>query len=67
MYVCICNPVTDSQVRQAIDAGCSSLDDLQSKLGVAISCGRCSEFACEMLKELGRSVTSTCSEASCKL
>ncbi len=52
MYVCICNPVTDAQVRQAIHSGCRSLDDLQAKLGVGSMCGRCSECAQDILQGL---------------
>lgn len=52
MYVCICNPVTDAQVIQAIHSGCRSLDDLQAKLGVASMCGRCSEYAIGILERV---------------
>ncbi|WP_315862769.1 (2Fe-2S)-binding protein [Trichothermofontia sichuanensis] len=52
MYVCICNPVTDTQVLQAIESGCRSLDDLQAKLGVASMCGRCSEYAIGILERV---------------
>jgi len=55
MYVCICNPVTDAQVRQAIDSGCRSLDDLQSKLGLGSMCGRCSEYAAGILQSFAPS------------
>ena len=50
MYVCICNPITDSQVRQAVSEGCHSLQDLRSNLGVAAYCGRCAESACQILR-----------------
>ncbi len=50
MYICICNPVTDAQLRRAISEGCQSLDDLQTNLGVATSCGRCAESACAILQ-----------------
>jgi bacterioferritin-associated ferredoxin len=57
MYVCICNPVTDTQVRQAISQGCQSLSALQSALGVGAGCGRCTESASEILaKEQSRNV-----------
>ncbi|WP_448564701.1 (2Fe-2S)-binding protein [Trichothermofontia sp.] len=52
MYVCICNPVTDAQVRQAAHSGCRSLDDLKAKLGVARMCGRCSEYAVGILESV---------------
>lgn len=52
MYVCICNPVTDAQVLEAIQSGCRSLDDLQARLGVASMCGRCSEYAIGILERV---------------
>ncbi|MBO9998369.1 MAG: (2Fe-2S)-binding protein [Cyanobacteria bacterium SID2] len=50
MYVCICNPITDSQVRQAISEGCQSLCDLRETLGLAKVCGRCEEHVCDLLQ-----------------
>jgi len=51
MYVCICNAVTDSQIREAADAGVTNLWQLQSELGVATNCGSCKEVATEILGE----------------
>lgn len=60
MYICICNPVTDTQVRQAISQGCHSLSALQSALGVGAGCGRCTDSAHEILEqEQSRSVERT--------
>ena len=49
MYICICNAVTEKQVRAAVDAGATSLDDLHIDLGVASCCGRCAATAAEYL------------------
>ena len=49
MYVCICNAVTESQIREAADAGVTNLWDLQAKLGVATNCGSCKETAASIL------------------
>jgi bacterioferritin-associated ferredoxin len=35
MYICICNAVTDREIRGAASLGCSTLTDLQRDLGVA--------------------------------
>ncbi|MBL8507408.1 MAG: (2Fe-2S)-binding protein, partial [Chitinimonas sp.] len=35
MYVCICNAVTDKQIRRAINDGCGSMRELRMELGVA--------------------------------
>jgi len=49
MYICVCNAITERQVRACVDAGAASLDDLQFELGVATCCGRCAGTACEYL------------------
>ncbi|CAK7047465.1 bacterioferritin-associated ferredoxin [Kerstersia gyiorum] len=49
MYICICNAVTERQVRACVDSGAATLDDLQYELGVASCCGRCAESACSYL------------------
>jgi bacterioferritin-associated ferredoxin len=52
MYVCICNAVTERQVRECARAGTCSLEDLALQLGVGAGCGRCRECAAELLNEL---------------
>jgi len=51
MYVCICNAVTDKQIRQAVRSGVEDLWGLQRQLGVAAGCGACKEMASEILRE----------------
>lgn len=51
MYVCICNAVTDREIRGAVKLGARSLADLQDTLGVATCCGRCTDCACSVLAE----------------
>ena len=51
MYVCICNAITDKQIRKAAEAGVRDLWDLQRELGVASGCGSCKEVASEILRE----------------
>ncbi|MEM7432270.1 MAG: bacterioferritin-associated ferredoxin [Pseudomonadota bacterium] len=51
MYVCICNAVTEKQVREAADNGVRNLWQLQSTLGVATNCGSCKDHAAEILRE----------------
>ena len=51
MYVCICNAITDRQIRKAADSGVRDLWDLQRKLGVASGCGSCKEVASDILRE----------------
>ena len=51
MYVCICNAITDKQIRKAARSGVSDLWALQRELGVASGCGSCKEVASEILRE----------------
>jgi bacterioferritin-associated ferredoxin len=51
MYVCVCNAVTDGEIRGAVKLGVRTLDDLSSMLGVATCCGRCTECARGVLAE----------------
>jgi bacterioferritin-associated ferredoxin len=57
MYVCLCNAITDHEIRQAAVQGVSDLEGLKTGLGVATCCGACESCACEILRdELGNSV-----------
>jgi len=51
MYVCICNAITDKQIRKAAESGVKDLWDLQRELGVAAGCGSCKEMASEILSD----------------
>lgn len=52
MFVCICNGVTDSQIREALADGATSLEELHDTLGVASQCGSCSEQAMSLIHEM---------------
>ena len=51
MYVCICNAITDKQIRAAAEQGATDLWGLQAELGVATGCGSCTEAASAILAE----------------
>ncbi|GIX29534.1 MAG: hypothetical protein KatS3mg124_0006 [Porticoccaceae bacterium] len=50
MYVCVCNGVTERQIRQEVAAGARRLEDLQDRLSVATCCGQCRDYALELLE-----------------
>jgi bacterioferritin-associated ferredoxin len=52
MYVCVCQAVTDRQIREAAESGARSLRDLRKQLGVTRDCGRCASCAHECLREV---------------
>ena len=60
MYVCLCNAVTDREIRGAVKLGARSLVDLRETLGVATCCGRCSDCARTVLAE---SLAASCAYA----
>ena len=51
MYVCVCNAVTDHEIRAAADSGISSMEALGSELKVGTCCGRCSDCARKILHQ----------------
>jgi bacterioferritin-associated ferredoxin len=57
VYVCICNAVTDREIRQCADLGVDTLDQLRECLGVASCCGRCEGTARAVLSEREQSAT----------
>jgi bacterioferritin-associated ferredoxin len=52
MYVCICNGVTERDIRQAAEAGCRSLPELTMRTGCGATCGTCLDTAAELLDEV---------------
>ncbi len=54
MYICICNAVTDRDIRQAVEQGACSLDCLQEKLAVSTCCGQCADNAAACLERVLR-------------
>jgi bacterioferritin-associated ferredoxin len=51
MYVCVCNAITDREIRCAAELGARSLSDLSATLGVATCCRRCADCAVRVLHE----------------
>ena len=51
MYVCICNGVTDRDIRQAAEAGCRTMTELTMRTGAGANCGSCIEMATQLLDE----------------
>ena len=51
MYVCICNGVTDHQIREAAANGCRTVAELTMRTGCGATCGSCLGMAGELLDE----------------
>lgn len=54
MYICVCNGVTESEIRSSIEAGARSFGDLQRELGIASGCGQCTQETKCLLREARR-------------
>ena len=52
MYVCICNGITDHQVRDVAAAGCRSVAELTMRTGAGANCGSCLDMAADMIAEM---------------
>lgn len=51
MYICICNAITECQIRACAKDGVRTLGELEHCLGVGAGCGRCKQAAKEVLHE----------------
>lgn len=52
MYVCVCNAITEREVRECVDRlGAASVEELTAHLGLGAGCGRCVECACQVLQD----------------
>ncbi|MGH8550798.1 MAG: (2Fe-2S)-binding protein [Methylococcales bacterium] len=42
MYICICNQITDSQIRECVETqGVRTIGQLRKRLGTCTQCGKC--------------------------
>ncbi|HEU4850697.1 MAG TPA: (2Fe-2S)-binding protein [Telluria sp.] len=51
MIVCVCNNISDREIREAADLGLSSMSDLRRDLGVGTCCGKCVSCARQVLHD----------------
>ena len=51
MFVCLCKSVTDHEIRNAVDQGVHSFDQMQERLEVSTVCGACSCEVKQILKK----------------
>ena len=50
MFVCICNAVTDRDIREHASSGVSTLDELRLRTGCSDCCGQCADEAESILR-----------------
>jgi bacterioferritin-associated ferredoxin len=56
MYVCICNAVTEDDVRGCVAAGACSTKEVRATFGMQPGCGTCTRRLCALVSE-GRTAT----------
>lgn len=49
MIVCVCNNISDREIREAANLGIDSIAELRRELGVGTMCGKCVSYAREVL------------------
>ncbi|MFC7301967.1 (2Fe-2S)-binding protein [Cognatiluteimonas weifangensis] len=52
MYVCLCNGVTEREIREVAAAGCRTLAELTMRTGCGATCGSCLPTAQQLLDEV---------------
>lgn len=58
MYVCICNGITDRQVKAAVAAGAQKWPDVHEYYGFKPECGGCGVEISEFINKSKKEVTS---------
>ena len=65
MYVCLCNGLTDSDIRRASDQGHRTVASAYCSLGAEVCCGRCVPMARELIvkqAQLGANISAEAAE-----
>ncbi len=51
MFICHCRAVTDHEIKDVIDRGARTIDDLAAACGAGVRCGGCWPALYELLDE----------------
>lgn len=51
MYVCICQQVTDRDIREYCESNNANLSQMRKDLGLGSDCGRCAKLAKQIMNE----------------
>lgn len=58
MYVCVCNAITENDIRGAINDGANCMNHLRDRLNITNTCGCCADAASECLdRHLAKQMT----------
>ena len=56
MYVCLCNGVTELEIRNTAEAGCRSVAELTMRTGCGAGCGSCLPTAAGIIDDVHAAV-----------
>ncbi|CAG8999821.1 MAG: Bacterioferritin-associated ferredoxin [Candidatus Celerinatantimonas neptuna] len=51
MFVCLCQGITDTQIRQAVRQGQVTFSQIKRELNVAMQCGRCRKMTQHIINQ----------------
>lgn len=54
MFICICNAITDREIRECAELGAADVASLKDTLGLGANCGKCARAADEILRQCSR-------------
>ncbi len=63
MYICVCHGISDRKLREVVQQGARSFEELQARTGVSTCCGACEPMARAMVEE-SKAPDSSCVELS---
>ena len=52
MYICICNALSDSELKDAVAQGHGCVDDVYRACGAERQCGSCADHIAEMMRRV---------------
>ena len=50
MIICVCKRINSAQIQAALEEGVTEVGELTRQLGLGTGCGRCVEFASQMIQ-----------------
>ena len=56
MIICICNIISDKEIRKAIDDGACDFDEYAKQVGIGDDCGSCPYFARKFFEKYSRKI-----------
>lgn len=59
MVICFCKSLTEKHIKELIDQGATSLDDIIRCCSACLSCGQCQDDIIKMLEQKNENISSS--------